>query len=180
PRGDHAQMEERHALDQWVMTTRLADYVAWGRKNSLWPMPMGLACVAIGRMAMVAPRYDIARFGAEALRFSPRQADLMIVAGTVTKKMAPAVKRIFDQMPEPKWVISMGACASTGGMFRSYPVAQGVDEVIPVDVYIPGCPPRPEALIEGIMQVQRLVEERAKAGRRGVRPEAAAPAAAGR
>jgi NADH-quinone oxidoreductase subunit B len=152
-------------LEQWLMTTRLADYVAWGRKNSLWPMPMGLACCAIELMAMVAPRYDVARFGAEALRFSPRQADLMIVAGTVTKKMAPAVKKIYDQMPEPKWAIAMGACASSGGMFRSYSVTQGVDEVIPVDVYIPGCPPRPEALIEGIMQVQKLVEERARRGR---------------
>jgi NADH-quinone oxidoreductase subunit B len=179
-RSSLAEAEETGALDQWLMTTRLADYVAWGRKNSLWPMPMGLACCAIELMAMVAPRYDVARFGAEALRFSPRQADLMIVAGTVTKKMAPAVKRIFDQMPEPKWVISMGACASTGGMFRSYPVAQGVDEVIPVDVYIPGCPPRPEALIEGILEVQRLVQERAK-GARGKAPAGnAAPAAAER
>jgi len=175
PRDLPAGMEGSHELEQWILTTRLADYVAWGRKNSLWPMPMGLACCAIELMAMVAPRYDVARFGAEALRFSPRQADLMIVAGTVTKKMAPAVKRIYDQMPEPKWVISMGACASTGGMFRSYPVVQGVDEIIPVDVYIPGCPPRPEALIEGIMQVQRLVEERAKTDRR-----TAAPGRAGR
>ncbi len=172
-----ADMEEKDPLEQWLLTTRLADYVAWGRKNSLWPMPMGLACCAIELMAIVAPRYDVARFGAEALRFSPRQADMMIVAGTVTKKMAPAVKRIYDQMPEPKWVIAMGACASSGGMFRSYPVVQGVDEIIPVDVYIPGCPPRPEALIEGIMQVQRLVEDRARAGRGKGRPEARGAAA---
>ena len=159
PPGDPAGNRD---LEPWLMTTRLADYIAWGRKNSLWPMPMGLACCAIELMAMVAPRYDVARFGAEALRFSPRQADLMIVAGTVTKKMAPAVRRIYDQMPSPKWVIAMGACASSGGMFRSYSVAQGVDEIIPVDVYIPGCPPRPEALIEGIMKVQQLVQERAR------------------
>jgi NADH-quinone oxidoreductase subunit B len=157
--------------EPWLLTTRLADYIAWGRKNSLWPMPMGLACCAIEMMAVVAPRYDIARFGAEAMRFSPRQADMMIVAGTVVKKMAPAVKRIYDQMPEPKWVIAMGACASTGGMFRSYAVTQGVDELIPVDVYIPGCPPRPEALIEGVMQIQRLIDARARAAR------GAAPAA---
>ena len=169
--------EDTRGLDQWVMTTRMADYIAWGRKNSLWPMPMGLACCAIELMAMVAPRYDVARFGAEALRFSPRQADLMIVAGTVTKKMAPAVKRIFDQMPDPKWVIAMGACASTGGMFRSYSVTQGVDEVIPVDVYIPGCPPRPEALIEGIMKVQALIQERARRAPDGA-TAAGAPAAA--
>jgi NADH-quinone oxidoreductase subunit B len=157
--------EDQRDTESWIMTTRIADYVAWGRKNSLWPMPMGLACCAIELMAMVAPRYDVARFGAEALRFSPRQADLMIVAGTVVKKMAPAVRRIFDQMPEPKWVIAMGACASSGGMFRTYSVTQGVDEIIPVDVYVPGCPPRPEALIEGIMQVQRLLDERARASR---------------
>ena len=174
--GSPADLRETHGLDQWVMTTRMADYIAWGRKNSLWPMPMGLACCAIELMAMVAPRYDVARFGAEALRFSPRQADLMIVAGTVTKKMAPAVKRIFDQMPDPKWVIAMGACASSGGMFRSYSVTQGVDEVIPVDVYVPGCPPRPEALIEGIMKVQDLVQERARRGAGGA-ASAGAPAA---
>lgn len=143
--------------DPAVFTTRVQDFVNWGRKNSLWPMPMGLACCAIELMATVGPRYDLARFGAEALRFSPRQADLMVVSGTVTKKMAPAVKRIYDQMPDPKWVISMGACASTGGMYRSYAVVQGVDEILPVDVYISGCPPRPEALIEAILEIQQKI-----------------------
>lgn len=142
-----------------IIFTRVDTAINWMRKNSLWPMPMGLACCAIELMGTGASRFDIARFGAEVMRFSPRQADVMIVAGTVTYKMALAVKRIWDQMPEPKWCMAMGACASSGGMYRSYAVLQGIDNLIPVDVYVSGCPPRPEALLEGLMKLQKKIEE---------------------
>ena len=141
-----------------VIATRIDAALNWFRKNSLWPMPMGLACCAIELMAAGASRFDISRFGSEVMRFSPRQSDVMIVAGTVTYKMATAVKRIYDQMAEPKWVIAMGACASTGGMYRSYSVLQGVDHIIPVDVYVAGCPPRPEALLDALIKLQNQVQ----------------------
>lgn len=140
-----------------VIVTKADAVLNWFRKNSLWPMPMGLACCAIELMAAGASRFDISRFGSEVMRFSPRQSDLMIVAGTVTYKMAMAVRRIYDQMAEPKWVIAMGACASTGGMFRSYSVLQGVDRIVPVNVYVAGCPPRPEALLDALMKMQNQV-----------------------
>ena len=140
------------------IVTRIDAALNWFRKNSLWPMPMGLACCAIELMAAGASRFDISRFGSEVMRFSPRQSDVMIVAGTVTYKMATAVKRIYDQMAEPKWVIAMGACASTGGMYRSYSVLQGVDNIIPVDVYVAGCPPRPEALLDALIKLQNQVQ----------------------
>ena len=140
-----------------VLTTTLESAVNWGRKNSLWPMPFGTACCGIEFMAVLAAPTDISRFGAEAIRFSPRQSDLLIVAGRISIKMMPVLIRIYEQMPEPKWVMSMGACASTGGVFDTYSVIQGVDQFIPVDVYVPGCPPRPEGVIEGFMKLQELV-----------------------
>lgn len=137
-----------------LVVTRADAVINWVRKHSVWPMPMGLACCAIELMATGASRFDMSRFGMEVMRFSPRQADCMIVAGTVTYKMAEVVRRIYEQMAEPKWVVAMGACASTGGMYRSYATLQGVDRIIPVDVYVSGCPPRPEALLDAMIQLQ--------------------------
>ena len=147
------------ALGEGYITTQLDALVAWGRKNSLWPMPMGLSCCAIELMAAGDPRHDISRFGMEVMRFSPRQSDVMIVAGTVTYKMAHVVRKIYDQMAEPRWVIAMGACASSGGMFRSYSVVQGIDQFLPVDVFTAGCPPRPENLFNALIELQKKIEK---------------------
>ncbi|MDH3585054.1 MAG: NADH-quinone oxidoreductase subunit B [Phycisphaerae bacterium] len=141
------------------VTTQLRKVVNWARRSSLWPLPFATACCGIEFMATACSRFDVARFGAEVARFSPRQSDLLVVAGRVSVKMMPVLQRIYLQMTEPKWVISMGACASTGGVFDTYAVVQGVDQYIPVDVYVPGCPPRPETLIEAIMTIQRIVDE---------------------
>ncbi len=140
-----------------ILFSTLRQLVAWGRSNSLWPVTFGLACCAIEMMQATNSRNDLARFGSEVFRASPRQADLMIVAGRLSKKMAPVLRRVYDQMPDPKWVISMGACASSGGMFNNYAIVQNVDSVVPVDVFVPGCPPRPEALIHAVMQLQKKV-----------------------
>ena len=142
-----------------VLTTTVTKMVQWARRSSIWPVTFGLACCAIEMMAMSTSRYDIARFGAEVFRGSPRQSDLMIVAGRLSRKMAPVLRRIYDQMPEPKYVISMGACASVGGVFDNYALVQGVDQIVPVDVFVPGCPPRPESLIYGIVQLQRKIDQ---------------------
>ena len=145
--------------DEAIMTTRLDAVVNWARKNSLWPMPFGTACCAIEFMSMMASKYDLSRFGAEALRFSPRQSDMMLVLGTITNKQAPVIRQIYAQMAEPKWVISVGVCASSGGMYRTYATLQGIDRVIPVDVYVPGCPPRPESMIYGVIKLQEKIEK---------------------
>lgn len=152
--GDELVPEE---LRKTLLLSTVDAVYNWGRKASMWPVMFGLACCALEMIGSVASRYDAARFGMELFRGSPRQADLMIVAGTVTHKMAPQVRRIYDQMPEPKYVLAMGTCAMTGGIFNSYAVLQGVDEIVPVDVYVPGCPPRPEALIEGFMRLHDMV-----------------------
>ena len=141
-----------------ILLTSMDFAVNWVRKNSVWPMTFGLACCAIEMMSMGAARFDIARFGAEVFRPSPRQSDLMIVAGRVSQKMAPVLRRLYDQMPEPKWVISMGACATSGGVFNNYALLQGVNQVVPVDVYVPGCPPRPEQLIYAISLLQEKIQ----------------------
>src|SRR5271165_3600333 len=154
----HSEFAYDSKIEGDVVVTRVDAALNWFRANSVWPMPMGLACCAIELMAVGASRFDISRFGSEVMRFSPRQSDVMIVAGTVTYKMATAVRRIYEQMAAPKWVIAMGACASTGGMYRSYAVLQGVDNILPVDVYVSGCPPRPEALLDALIKLQNKVQ----------------------
>jgi NADH-quinone oxidoreductase subunit B len=149
-------LEEKLSKDGFF-TAKIDDLIQWSRKNSLWPMPMGISCCAIEMMAVAAARFDVSRFGSEVFRFSPRQSDVMIVAGTTTYKMAKVVRKIYDQMPEPKWVIAMGACTSSGGMYRSYSVVQGIDLFLPVDVYVAGCPPRPDNLLNALMVLQEKI-----------------------
>ena len=146
-------------LPSGVLLTSVEKLVNWTRKSSLWPATFGLACCAIEMMTTVGPKYDLARFGMEVFRASPRQADLMIVAGRVSQKMAPVLRQIYDQMAEPKWVLSMGVCASSGGMFNNYAIVQGVDHVVPVDIYLPGCPPRPEMLLNAILKLHEKIQE---------------------
>jgi NADH-quinone oxidoreductase subunit B len=156
-RGDLSDEDLQKFVEDSVVTTRLEKVLNWGRANAMFPATFGLACCAIEMMSIVSPRYDIARFGAEAMRASPRQADFLILSGRVSIKMAPVVRRLYDQMLEPKWVISMGACSSSGGMFSNYAVVQGADKFMPVDIHVPGCPPRPEALLYGFNKLQRKI-----------------------
>ena len=166
---DQADYDFSGAIYDSILTTKVGKVIGWAQKNALWPATFGLACCAIEMMAMANSRWDAARFGAEVFRASPRQADLMIVSGRVSQKMAPVLKTIFDQMPEPKWVISMGACASCGGIFNNYAIVQGVDRVVPVDVYVPGCPPGPEALLYGIIKLQEKIMNEAGTKQAGKR-----------
>ena len=151
-----------HLLDEAIVTTKIDAVINWGREASLWPFVFGTACCAIEFMATAASRYDISRFGAEVLRFSPRHADLLVVAGTVSYKQGPILKQIWDQMPEPKWCIAVGACASTGGFYDNYTTLQGIDEIVPVDIYVAGCPPRPEAILDAVMDIQRQLKREPK------------------
>ncbi len=148
--------------NEGFLTTSMEALVRWAQKNSAWPMPLGISCCAIEMMAFASSRFDAARFGSEVFRMTPRQSDILLVAGTVTYKMAMVVRKIYDQMPDPKWVISMGACASSGGMFRSYSVVQGIDSFLPVDAYISGCPPRPESVILALMTIQEKIQKKHK------------------
>src|SRR5207344_3218894 len=146
-------------LPSGILLTTVEKFINWSRKSSLWPATFGLACCAIEMMTFGAPRFDSARFGMEVFRPSPRQADLMIVAGRVSQKMAPVLRQIYDQMPDPKWVLAMGVCASSGGMFNNYAVVQGVDHIVPVDMYLPGCPPRPEMLMDAILKIHQQIQD---------------------
>lgn len=148
---------EQQVENDGFFTTKIDALVNWARKNAVWPMPLGISCCAIEMMAFAGPRYDVSRFGSEVFRFSPRQSDLLIVAGTVTYKMAKVVKKIYDQMPDPKYVMAMGACTSSGGIYRTYAVVQGINQFLPVDVYVAGCPPRPDSVLKGLMEIQAMI-----------------------